>query len=70
MRPRGLYVVEKDSLYVGDSMINARLSTIHNCVNDKLIEKAKVIAKELQLKQFAIVHVNMNNLVRLLYMFE
>jgi hypothetical protein len=70
MRPRGLYVVEINTLYVGNSVVNVKLSTIHSCVNDKLIEKAKVLAKEFQLKQFAIVYVNINNIVRLLYKFE
>lgn len=67
MRPRGLYVVEAKTLYVGDSVVHAKLSTIHNCVNDKLIERAKEIAKECQLEKFAIVDVEANQNVRLLY---
>lgn len=70
MRPRGLYVVDPQRMYGGGFSLNSKLSTIHNCVNDKLIEKAKIIAKECELDKFAIIHINTNNIVRLLYKFE
>ena len=69
MRPRGLYVVDSKNLYK-TADVKAKLSTIHNYVNDKLIEKAKTIAKECQLTKFTIVYVNINNITRLLYMNE
>ena len=68
MRPRGLYVVDSKKLYIGDSVVYAKLSTIHNAINDKLIEKAKKVAKGCQLDKFAIIYVNADAVVQLLYM--
>ena len=69
MRPRGLYVVESKNIYK-TPVVHAKLSTIHNCLNDKLIEKAKKIAMECEIKKFSVIYININNITRLLYVSE
>jgi hypothetical protein len=68
MRPRGLYVVEAQKVFDGNSVVYAKLSTVYEAVNDKLIEKAKGIAKECELSEFAIINVDAEHNTHLLYM--
>jgi len=70
MRPRGLYVVDSGEMYNDSFAINAKLSTVHNCLTDKLIEKAKEIAKENQLVEFGIIYVDVYDFRHLLYIRE
>jgi len=71
MKPRGLYVVNPEKLYSYDEFtIYAKLSTIHDAVNDKLIEKAKKVALECQLTAFAVVDVGADSKIRILYRHE
>lgn len=68
MRTHGLYVVEAKKVYSGDSAVYAKLSTIYNAVNDELIEKAKKIAKECELSEFAVINMDAEHNTHLLYM--
>ena len=66
-RLHGLYVIDPERMYSNRFSPEVRMTRFVSYLTDRRIEEAKVIAKKVQLKTFAIIHINLNNIRRILY---